>query len=58
MTEETEKLIKLISSVPDSDQAILTAFAILIEHLSQRESKTEASASRLLVVNQNAQPKQ
>ena len=37
MKKETEELIKLISSAEDSDRALLTAFAILVEYLEKRE---------------------
>ena len=38
MKPETEDLIKLISSADDPDKAVLTAFAILLDYLSQSEA--------------------
>jgi hypothetical protein len=49
MKKETEKLIKLISSAEDSDRALLTAFAILVEYLEKREDAKKGDNSVLLV---------
>lgn len=44
MKKETEELIKLISAADDPDRAALTAFAILLEYLSRKDTESKASA--------------
>ena len=56
MKKETEELIKLISSAEDSDRALLTAFAILVEYLERREDAKKGDNSIQLLVNFKGNP--
>lgn len=46
MSKETEELIKLIASADDPDKAALTAFAILLDYLSHKETERKPSARK------------
>lgn len=46
MKNETVELIKLISSADDPDKAALTAFAILLDYLSNKEMEQKEVASQ------------
>lgn len=56
MNKDTEKLIKLIATAEDSDRALLTAFALLLEHLEKREAAKKEDSSVKLFVSCNGKP--
>lgn len=45
MKPETVELIRLIAEAKDKEKAVLTAFAVMLDHLTPRESSAEASAA-------------
>ena len=53
MTENKEKLIKLILENDNLEQAVLTANAIIIDFLKQLEAAEEETAVCLSVCNRN-----